>query len=329
MFNSIPKNSPQRIVVGVSNVEKKTTKGGKAYHLVTLASGSARQAVSFWDNGPTTPPVGAIIRFSATWAVGDYGLEAKNFTWTEATESECTEFLNATQRPATQKAMEHIDKCIAEFREPYRTLAMDFLARYRVPFMRAAAARQNHQAFPGGLAEHTSGMLALAHGICRSFATTSDHYYGGIKPDLSLIQCAILFHDCGKIWENNYNAEGVPLHMPYRRLSEMHGHIAIGAQIVLLTHINSNPSTSHFFDDLPEDIHHLIHCILSHHGQLDWGSPIEPKSLEALIVHAVDNIEAKSWMLTNVLLNGEALPENLHKGSFGPIRTAIATIHPA
>lgn len=329
MFNLLPQKKPSSILVSTADIEKKTTKTGKTYHTVTfIARDQTRQTVNFWDGGPPPPEISTIIKLRATWHTGDYGLEAKDISLHQPTAEEIDEFTKCFIRPESTHAKQTIQTFIAEKITDAlcQELCKWLWRNHGEEYARAAAARGNHQPYSGGLMEHTAAMLLLAEGIAKASNSNGLQPFYKTPINESIIYTAIIFHDCGKIWENNYTPGGIPCHMPYNRIAEYHGHIAIGYALMIeaynaITGSENKPATT--FAQLPELIHHLCHCILSHHGQIEWGSPIEPKTIEAHIVHTVDNLEAKTWMHANNIHNGETLPHNLHK-SRGPIRMTIS-----
>jgi 3'-5' exoribonuclease len=135
----------------------------------------------------------------------------------------------------------------------------------------APAAKGIHHAVLGGLLEHTLSVV----GLCRLLAD----YYPVLDRDL-LLAGAVL-HDLGKIrelaWERvfDYTDEGRLL-----------GHITLGT-LMVEERIRAIP-------DFPAGLaQRLLHCIVSHHGELEWGSPKRPKTLEALVLHHAENLDGK------------------------------------
>jgi 3'-5' exoribonuclease len=129
-------------------------------------------------------------------------------------------------------------------------------------------------------------MMRYAAAICA--ANTSLHR--------DLLQAGVLFHDCGKLWENCMEEDGFA--MPFDERGELLGHINIGIELV-----NTLWKTLPLEDwqDLQpesEDVRlHLLHLIAAHHGELQFGSPVQPKTPEAVALHYIDNLDAKLEML--------------------------------
>ena len=134
------------------------------------------------------------------------------------------------------------------------------------------AATSVHHAFPGGLLNHTWQMLRMLEGIYPAYPYPED-----IKVERIII--GILFHDWGKICE--YNAEGEKQENGF-----LLGHIYMSANYLnnLLREDGIDKRETNF----------IVHCILSHHGQLEFGSPVLPCIPEAQLINYLDNISAKA-----------------------------------
>jgi 3'-5' exoribonuclease len=139
-------------------------------------------------------------------------------------------------------------------------------------FRLAPAAKQNHHAYLGGLIEHTLSVTR----VCDLLAA---HY--GSSIDRDLVIAAALLHDLGKIREI-----GARSGFPYTDEGKLLGHIIIGMQVVA---------------DAARQLPHLAetrllllqHLIASHQGRYEWHSPREPRTLEAMLLHYADDLDAK------------------------------------
>lgn len=180
---------------------------------------------------------------------------------------------------------------VANLADPrLRGLAQIFFAEFGDRFRRAAAARGNHHARRGGLVEHVASMLRCAVGIANA--------YPNLNPDL--LFTGVLFHDCGKMWENQLPPDGFT--MPYDERGELLGHITIGIEIVnaLWRKLMATEEAAAWKTLTPanEDVRlHLLHLIAAHHGELQFGSPVPPKTPEAYALHYIDNLDAKLEMI--------------------------------
>lgn len=142
-------------------------------------------------------------------------------------------------------------------------------------FKRAPAAEMIHHAYLGGLLEHTSEMLQFSESITK--------VYKNVNRDLLTV--GILLHDIGKIDELGVD------HSIYRTTGGcLVGHIVQGANLV--------SKTIGELEKFPEDLgSEVIHLILSHHGKLEYGSPVRPMTIEAMALH---NLDMMSFELNTV-----------------------------
>lgn len=150
-------------------------------------------------------------------------------------------------------------------------------------FKKHSAAKSVHHGFIGGLLEHTLGVVRFCN------------YMAGAYPILNrdLLLTAAAFHDIGKVWEisdfpeNDYTDDG-----------QLLGHIFMGAELIG-TAVRAIPG---FPKKLASE---LRHCILSHHGELEYGSPKKPALAEALALNFADNADAKMQTLLEIFESSE------------------------
>lgn len=186
-----------------------------------------------------------------------------------------------------------------------RALCGAFLEQFGERFRRTAAARRNHHARRGGLVEHVAQMMRSAAQICVAYPTLNR----------DLLASGVLFHDVGKLWENAYVARGFT--MPHSEASELISHIPVGMEIVnrLWRDLIDSDAAADWLALEPSSDRvrlHLLHLIASHHGELQFGSPVVPKTPEAFALHYIDNLDAKLQMVFEAY---EKAPE-LGKGVF-------------
>lgn len=143
-------------------------------------------------------------------------------------------------------------------------------------FLRAPAAKNVHHAYLGGLAEHTLSMMSLARRM-------GEHYVAaGVQPlNVDVLVLGAFLHDTGKVEEISADV-GFAYTTPGRLI----GHITLG--------LDRLDAAVRAMPNFPTDLHmHLRHLILSHHGEYEYGSPRRPKTIEGLLLHFVDNIDAR------------------------------------
>ena len=185
-----------------------------------------------------------------------------------------------------------LDQAVEGIGEPHlRQLLLEFLADppTRAAVAAAPAAKAIHHAVLGGLLEHTVSVV----GLCRLLAD----YYPTVNRDL-LVTAAIL-HDVGKIKELTWDRV-----FDYTDPGRLLGHITLGA-LMVEERIRAIP-------DFPAVLAtSLLHCILSHHGELEWGSPKRPKTLEAIVLHYAENLDGK---VNSFLSFAKRFPDTQHPG---------------
>jgi len=156
-----------------------------------------------------------------------------------------------------------------------------FLAdeNFMAGYCRAPAAKAMHHVCLGGLLEHSLAVASLAIDISRR--------YPSLNRDLLIV--GALLHDVGKVAELRYART-----FEYTDAGKLLGHIMIGVELVeeKLRALTGFPS---------ELAIHLKHLLLSHHGQYEFGSPKRPKTLEAVVLNFIDDLDSKiNGVLTHI-----------------------------
>jgi 3'-5' exoribonuclease len=289
---------PYRIRVQVEANSERETAQGKPFREVKLVDGADTLTWRVFDGNPlfsnvATLKPGKWIELSAQWVdTGKFGLEPKNAALRYLEDEEVQGLLGGDEltRERQQTDFGDISTFITQIADPrLKGLCLLFLDQHGERFRRAAAARDYHHARRGGLVEHVAQMMRSAVKICEA--------YSSLNRDL--LVAGVLFHDCGKLWENNY-AEG-SFTMPYSLHGEMVGHIALGMELVnkLWRQLMETEAAKGWalLEPSSELVRlHLLHLIGSHHGEMQFGSPVLPKTPEAIVLHHVDNIDAKLEM---------------------------------
>ena len=131
--------------------------------------------------------------------------------------------------------------------------------------------------------------------------------------NLDLLLAGVLFHDSGKLWENALPETGFAI--GYDELGELVGHISIGLELVnsLWRKVSAeNADAWKTYQPPSEDVRmHLLHLIGSHHGEKKLGSPVFPKTLEAMTLHYIDNLDARLEMFAAGYTTGTLLADRI------------------
>jgi len=216
------------------------------------------------------------LRIETVSKVDPAGLEPSEFVWVAPPEPKKPERTGHSEaEEALWSELQGLVAAIAD--EHVRDLVKSFLLDEDVAqrLRRAPAAKTVHHAYAGGLLEHTVSCLKLAHRL-------ADHYP---QVDRDLLVAGAFLHDIGKIRELSYGGG-----TEYTDEGRLVGHLVMTAQWI---HDKARRMGA------PKDLeHHLVHIVLAHHGRLEYGSPKVPMTLEAVLVHYLDELDSRvnSWL---------------------------------
>lgn len=268
------------------------TKAGKPYENVILQDKTGTLDAKIWDVGSVgiedfdaydyVAITGDITSFQ-----GNLQCSIKRARKVQEGEYEPKDYLPVSERNVDEMYAE-LQQLIASVKNPYLSKLLHVFfddADFAKKFKFHSAAKSVHHGFVGGLLEHTLGVAKN----CDYFAKT----YPLLNRDL--LVTAAVFHDVGKLKElsifpeNDYTDEG-----------QLLGHIMIGAEWI--------GEEIRKIDGFPIVLaNELKHCILAHHGELEFGSPKKPALVEALALSFADNIDAKMETFKELLAN---VPDN-------------------
>lgn len=311
--------SPQRHAVDaeLQSRSERQTKTGKPYLVLTFADATGSFQLNAWSDAPLFEAAtgfndGTVLRLDAEWTQNQYGLNAANLHWERLAGDDLeTFYLGDPALAAVQKeAWETISSLCQSITDPrLSALVAKFFTEHGDRFRRAAAARKNHHARRGGLVEHVAQMMRSADALCG--------VYSQLNRDLMI--AGILFHDCGKLWENQYPETGFAQnHSIY---GEMLGHIPLGIELVnkLWHELLDSPESKSWLAEEPPSDHvrlHLLHLIASHHGAYEFGSPTLPRTPEAFALHYIDNLDAKLEMVKDAYAESSEVAPGIHDKRF-------------
>lgn len=262
------------------------TKNGKPYDSVILQDKTGVLDGKIWDpNSLGIDEFDALdyidVMGDVTSFAGAMQVNIKRVRKAGEGEYDPSDYLPVSEN-STDEMYRQICQVIDTINNPYLSSLLRKLFREDQEFIKAfqehSAAKTVHHGFIGGLMEHTLGVARLCD------------YMAGAYPLLKrdLLMTAALLHDIGKTKElsafpqNDYTDEG-----------QLLGHIIIGAQMI--------HDLARQIPEFPQELENqLVHCILAHHGELEYGSPKKPALAEAVALNLADNTDARMETLTEI-----------------------------
>lgn len=177
----------------------------------------------------------------------------------------------------------------------HHTFTMNCLAKTdQGKLFNCPAAAKVHHAFQGGLLIHTAEVLEL----CRVYVEASEKRYSFINKDV--VYASAILHDIGKVETYSFNELGLA---QQEKTEHIIGHIFYGMHLVQQVADEWNNKAN-----IKDYVEEVLHCIAAHHGTREWGSIVEPASLEAGLVSRVDYLSSRNGMMEKVL------KENIQSG---------------
>jgi 3'-5' exoribonuclease len=164
---------------------------------------------------------------------------------------------------------------------------LDRMGREKIEICPAAARVHHH--YGGGLLVHTAELLEL----CRAYLETATKRYNFVNKDV--IYASAILHDIGKVETYKFNDFGVAQQTTVERTI---GHIFCGMYLIRSVFKEGLCSE----EISPGFIAEVLHCIAAHHGKREWGSIVEPQSLEAGIISRLDYLSSRNGMMEKLLL---------------------------
>lgn len=302
-----------RVHVQVEGASAKVTRDQKPYCELNLADAADRMTLRVWSDHPDYQACDSLrpsefIELNGEFQLHQqFGLEAKRWKVRHLTAQERFDVLQGPPELRAKQAAdwEYICERIRSVRDPrLRTLCELFLNEHGERFRRTAGARTYHHARRGGLVEHVAQMMRVSMAIAPLY------------PDLNLdlLIAGVLFHDAGKLWENHLPDSGFT--MAYDERGELIGHISIGLELVnslwRKAQTEENVAAWEKLTPASDDVRmHLLHLIGAHHGEPQFGSPVPPKTPEAMALNYIDNLDARLEMFAAGYLVAKPLADRI------------------
>lgn len=270
----------------IKKAELRKTRAGKDFLAMTFQDDSGEISGNLWDaqsHNVETFTAGKVVYMEGRREVYNNTPQVNQIKLRLPEDGEPNDPADFKEKPPVNVAdvKEYLEQMVFKIEHAtWQRIVRALYRKYHQEFFTYPAAKTNHHAFESGLAYHTATMVRLADAI------------GDIYPELnkSLLFAGIMLHDLAKVIELSG-----PDNTEYTVRGNLIGHIALIDEEItkVITELN--------IDDTREEVTVLRHIVLSHHGLLEYGSPVRPKIMEAEIIHMIDNIDAEMMMMTTAL----------------------------
>ena len=279
MLNIKVNDRIEKAAVIVRQISKRVGQNGKEYYNLQISHGIKNYDAKIWNNNEEIaraikPGCFAYITGIVKDFKGTLQIHIENIEKIENPDEDIIK--NVT--PSSELSNLNISKDINSIIETVKTEGLKTLLimifetdNIKNSFYQKAAGSEIHHAYVGGLAQHTLEVAKMVINYCS--------IYSFINYDIAVT--AALLHDIGKTVELSNFPEN-----KYTNKGRLLGHITLGVQII--------DSFISKIENFPPDLKiELEHCILSHHGTLEMGSPILPMTVEAAALHNADAASAE------------------------------------
>jgi 3'-5' exoribonuclease len=266
------------LVAGKTRAE---TRYGKPYLTLQLMDKSGEITGRVWDRAQELSgrfEAGDLIAVKGAAEVyqQEIQLNISDLNRLEVEEINWADFLPSSERQP-EEMLDELKGLLEPIRQPQLAKLVNNLfadEEIMAGFCQVPAAKRRHHVYLGGLLEHTLSVVKLATRV-------AEHYP---EADRDLLLVAALLHDMGKIKELTYEGN-----FDYTDEGRLLGHILLGVELL--------DSKVKEIEDFSSELTRLLkHMVLSHHGQYEFQSPKRPKTLEALILHHIEDMDGKvNW----------------------------------
>lgn len=279
MLHLSPNDKLENQPVIVRQISKKVGQNGREYYHLQVSTGIKSYDCKIWNNNgeiarEITPGCAASITGTAKDFKGSIQIHIDKIDKIENPDQSLIDMLTPSCEQDIEKLKTEFNRIVETIKEPKLNTLIKLVFDSTIVknnFYKKAAGSEIHHAYLGGLAQHTVEVAKIVINYCSIFKE--------INYDIAVT--AALLHDIGKVAELSNFPEN-----KYTNRGRLLGHIYLGAQMT------SNKMVE--IEDFPQNLRlEIEHCILSHHGNLETGSPVLPMTLEAIAVHNADRSSAE------------------------------------
>ncbi len=292
MIKDIKEEGKATVKALITKCDRGKTNKDTPYLSLTLQDASGQLDAKFWNlteekvneykNGMVVEAVGDVILYR-------HAIQFRVRKMTVLEDEDVTDYVRRAPK-TDQELRDEVQRLLSLMDdEALFMVTSTLLETYDSTYYKFPAATKNHHNYVAGLAYHSTTMANLALQICEIYPWL----------DKNLLIAAALLHDVGKIVELSS-----PILPEYTVEGNLLGHISI-----MNGEVEKVISQLHLEND--ESVLLLKHMILSHHGKMEFGSPVLPMIPEAEVLTLIDNLDARMYMMKDSL-------DVTEPGSFGP-----------
>lgn len=288
-------NDSQTRPVMISAINEGISKNGKPFLKISVKDGQSEQTALYFDISAAQLSDMGIKKdmivdaeISVSEYLGARSYKIKDIRPTQDPDVSMNDFIRlppVDQNVMYQEICQLIRSAANDYDgkyQPLSDLALDILEHYRERYMNSSAAVSMHHNLRGGLLYHSYRMIKAADALCGVYDIL----------DRELMMCGTALHDIGKIWEYDTSFSGTA---EFTASGILFGHLYLGASLIKKFTDGKNYHK--------EKVQMLIHMILSHHGQHEWGAVTCPSTPEAFALHYIDNLDAKIYTCEDYFQN--------------------------
>lgn len=270
----------------MTNIEKRRARNGKEYLRFKIVDQSASIDANLWELTENTMlfDMDSIdeaeimyTKLTVEEYMGTIQARANGLKLIENPDKDLLNILIPSAPIDAEAYFEEIHQRIQQFQNPeLKKIMLTVLSQNKEGIMDSPAAERLHHATRNGLLFHVYRMIKVAEGIAKAYEVI----------DGELLICGVILHDIGKLKE--YTLDKFGLVERYSVEGNLYGHLVSGAMYVenLCDELQVSEETKRL----------LVHMILSHHGQKEWGSPVFPAIPEAHALHHIDKLDATIFL---------------------------------
>lgn len=295
MIKDLNQEGRARLRALITKCETGRTGKGTPYLSLTLEDKTGQLDAKFWnltEEQTRQYKAGQVVEASGDIILHRNAVQLRVRHLDVVPDADILEFVR--EAPADRDTMDRMLSGLLESMNPgvYRDITCDLIDQRRKAFLTWPAATKNHHNYVGGLAWHTLSMAKAADALLPLYPFL----------DRDLLMAGILLHDLGKTEELS-----APMLAEYTSEGNLVGHISMTAGWI----DEAGVRTGHAGEEDKEQRMLLKHMVLSHHGKLEFGSPVMPMIPEAEMLSLVDDLDARMFMMKQSM-------DATAPGHFGP-----------